>query len=178
MMMPQQLAAQAVLDQQPMPNLLALDQASDVTGYAIYDIDDHRLIAYGHFSLGTGDLGKRLVSFRTKIQDLISQYSINQVAFEDIQLQANVGNNAHTFKTLAEIYGVLHELCVELDLPYDVILAGTWKSTLGIKGKARAEQKRNAQAWVQNTFNVKPIQDECDAICIGAHTIAQIDKSK
>lgn len=178
MMMPQQLAAQAVLGQQLMPNLLALDQASDVTGYAIYDIDDRRLIAYGHFSLGTGDLGKRLVSFRTKIQDLISQYSINQVAFEDIQLQANVGNNVHTFKTLAEIYGVLHELCVELDLPYDVILAGTWKSTLGIKGKARAEQKRNAQAWVQNTFNVKPIQDECDAICIGAHTIAQIDKSK
>lgn len=83
-----------------------------------------------------------------------------------------MGNNVHTFKTLAEIYGVLHELCVELDLPYVVILAGTWKSTLGIKGKARAEQKRNAQAWVQNTFNVKPIQDECDAICIGAHTIA------
>ena len=34
-----------------------------------------------------------------------------------------MGNNVHTFKTLAEIYGVLHELCVELDLPYDVILA-------------------------------------------------------
>jgi hypothetical protein len=31
-----------------------------------------------------------------------------------------------------------------MELPVDAILAGTWKSTLGIKGKTRPEQKRNA----------------------------------
>lgn len=161
-----------------MANLLALDQASDVTGYAVYDTETRCLMAYGHFSLGTGDLGKRLVAFRKKIQDLILEYRINQIVFEDIQMQGNIGNNVHTFKTLAEIYGVLHELCVELEIPYNSVPAVTWKSTLEIKGKGRTEQKRNAQLWVQNTYNIKPTQDECDAICIGSHTIALTDIQK
>jgi hypothetical protein len=40
---------------------------------------------------------------------------------------------------------------------------------VGIKGRARVDQKRNAQLWVNNTYNIKATQDECDAICIGAH---------
>jgi hypothetical protein len=42
---------------------------------------------------------------------------------------------------------------------------------LGIRGRARAEQKRNAQQFVLNTYNIKAIQDICDAICIGTHVI-------
>jgi hypothetical protein len=48
-------------------------------------------------------------------------------------------------------------------------LASSWKSTLGIKGRTRPEQKRNAQEFIQKTYNIKPTQDECDAICIGCH---------
>ena len=55
------------------------------------------------------------------------------------------------------------------------VLAGTWKSTLGIKGRTRPEQKRNAQQYVINTYGVTPTQDECDAICIGAHYLAEAD---
>ena len=80
-------------------------------------------------------------------------------------------NNVQTFKVLAEVFGVLYELCVDMEKPVDAVLAGTWKSTLGIKGKTRAEQKRAAQVWVVNTYGKKPTQDECDAICIGAHTV-------
>jgi hypothetical protein len=42
---------------------------------------------------------------------------------------------------------------------------------LGIKGRARAEQKCNAQQFVLDTYNVKAIQDTCDAICIGTHIL-------
>jgi hypothetical protein len=45
---------------------------------------------------------------------------------------------------LAEVFGVLAELCIELDIPQSAVLASVWKSKLGIKGAARAEQKRNA----------------------------------
>jgi hypothetical protein len=57
----------------------------------------------------------------------------------------------------------------ERNIPHQIVLAGTWKSALGIKGRVREEQKKNAQAWVVNNFKVSPTQDECDAICIGQY---------
>lgn len=96
-------------------------------------------------------------------------YEPDQVLFEDIQLQNNILNNVQTFKILAEVFGIIEELLTEEEIPHEAILAGTWKSTLGIKGKNRAEQKRNAQQYVINTYNIKPTQDECDSICINAH---------
>jgi hypothetical protein len=56
-------------------------------------------------------------------------------------------------------------------MPRTAVLSTVWKSTLGIKGKDRAAQKKAAQAWVEKTYGVKPTQDECDAICIGAHYV-------
>ena len=56
-------------------------------------------------------------------------------------------------------------------MPRTAVLSTVWKSTLGIKGKDRAAQKKAAQAWVEQTYGVKPTQDECDAICIGAHYV-------
>ena len=74
---------------------------------------------------------------------------------------------------LAEVFGVLFELCVDLEIPVEAVLAGTWKSTLNIKGKTRPEQKQAAQAWVLDYYNIKATQDEVDAICIGTHIIRQ-----
>ena len=100
---------------------------------------------------------------------LIDKFDIEEVVFEDIQLQNNVVNNVATFKALAEVFGVLHELFVDLKMPRTAVLSTVWKSSLGIKGKDRTAQKKAAQDWVVKTYNVKPTQDECDAICIGAH---------
>ena len=66
---------------------------------------------------------------------------------------------------------MLYELVTELGIEHEAVLSSSWKSTLGIKGRTRPDQKKNAQAWVVNTYNVKPSQDASDAICIGAHTI-------
>ena len=60
---------------------------------------------------------------------------------------------------------------VELKMPRTAVLSTVWKSTLGIKGRDRTAQKKAAQEWVINTYGVKPTQDECDAICIGAHYV-------
>lgn len=166
----------AVLAQLTMRKLLALDQASHVSGYSVFY--DDNLEAHGKFSVDDTDIGERLVKIRKKVLELINEYDINEVAFEDIQLQTNVGNNVQTFKILAEVFGVIYELVTELGLPHTEVLAGTWKSTLGIKGKNRQEQKRNAQAYVVNTFGIKATQDESDAICIGAHMISKKKSTK
>ena len=149
--------------------LLALDQASRITGYAIFDGD--KLIHYGKIAANSDDVGDRLVYIRNEVNKLIDKYSIDEIILEDIQLQNNVVNNVQTFKTLAEVFGVLYELAAERKIKNSAVLASSWKSTLGIKGRDRAAQKRAAQEWVVNTYNVKPTQDECDAICIGAHIV-------
>ena len=151
--------------------ILALDQASRISGWAIFE--DNKLIKYGKIDLKSDDIGIRLFQLRDQVLKLIQENNIEKVILEDIYMDGQRVNNVQTFKVLAEVFGVLYELCVELGLPVEAVLAGTWKSSLDIKGKTRPEQKRNAQQYVINTYNIKPTQDECDAICIGAHVVKQ-----
>ena len=147
--------------------VLALDQASRVTGWAVYE--DGKLYTFGKFSATQSDIGDRLLYIRKEVIKLIDEYDIDEAVFEDIQLQDNKINNVATFKTLAEVFGVIHELFVELKIPREAVLSTVWKSKLGIKGYDRTAQKKAAQGWVKTTYNVSPTQDECDAICIGAY---------
>ena len=152
--------------------ILALDQASRVSGWAIFVNND--LLTYGKIDLSKqDDIGERLHLLRQKVKQLIEEYQIDKVILEDIYMDGQRINNVQTFKTLAEVFGVLFELCVDLDVPVEAVLAGTWKSTLGIKGRTRPEQKHEAQDWVLKNYGIKATQDEVDAICIGAHIIKQ-----
>ena len=152
-----------------MSRLLALDQASKVTGWAIFE--DGKLKSYGKISLDDPNTDTRLVQLRQDIQTLVADYNIDEVIFEDIQQQNNVANNVQTFKVLAEVYGVVSELLQELQIPHSTVLAASWKSTLGIKGRTRAEQKKNAQLYVEQNYGIHVIQDIADAVCIGTHHI-------
>ena len=147
--------------------LLALDQASRTSGYSIFE--DGKLIHHGKFTFTDTDFGVRLFKIRNQVESIIQEYKIDEVIFEDIQLQNNRVNNVETFKKLAEVYGVIDELLTELKLPHDAVISTVWKSALGIKGKDSEAQKAAAAAWAQKTFNVKATQDEYDAICIGAY---------
>lgn len=148
--------------------LLALDQASRVCGWAIFDNQD--LIDSGTFTLKSDDVGERLVQYRQYLSNLTDKYEIDEVAFEDIQMQGQV-NNVQTFKVLAEVFGVTQEYLAEQNYFYHIVSSNTWKSKLQIKGRTRPEQKKNAQAYVLEHYNKKVSQDEADAICIGASIV-------
>lgn len=153
-----------------MSKLLALDQSTRITGWAVFD--NGKLVEYGKFEYDSSvPIAERLHKIRCQVRALIAKYMINELVLEDIQLQNNVVNNVQTFKALAEVFGVITELCEELNLSWSAVLASSWKHTLGIKGANRAAQKKNAQQYIIDTYGVKPIQDICDAICIGVHKI-------
>lgn len=154
-----------------MSRLLALDQASKTTGYAVFV--DGNLEAFGKFSFDHQDIDIRLVLIRQKVQELIVQYNIEEVIYEDIQQQNNVQNNVQTFKVLAEVYGVISEVLTSIDIRHSSVLSTSWKSSLSIKGRNRVEQKRNAQKYVNEKYGITATQDECDAICIGEYKIKQ-----
>ena len=154
--------------------LLALDQASRTSGYAIFE--DDQLVESGTFTLKSDDIGERLVQYRQYLSELTDKYEIDQVAFEDIQMQGQV-NNVQTFKVLAEVFGVTQEFLAEQNYFYHIVSSNTWKSKLQIKGRTRPEQKKNAQAYVLEHFGKKVSQDEADSICIGASIMLQETKT-
>ena len=106
--------------------LLALDQSSRITGWAVFD--DGKLLKFGKISAAQSDVGDRLYYIRKEVIDLINEFDIEEVVLEDIQLQSNVMNNVQTFKALAEVFGVLYELFVELQIPRTAVLSTVWKS--------------------------------------------------
>ena len=99
--------------------LLSLDQSSKTSGWAIYE--NENLVRYGHFTLSQEDIGERLVAFRKEVMRLINKYEVDEIAFEDIQLQSSVGNNVQTFKVLAEIIGIMLMLVTELGINYTIV---------------------------------------------------------
>lgn len=148
---------------------LCLDQASRTTGYAIFD--GQSLIKVDKFTLVNSNFGKRINQFRQKIKQLIEDNNIEQVFFEEIQLQQNVD----TFKKLAMIYGAALSLMEEMGLPYDIISSNTWKSKCKIKKTVRETEKQAAQKFVTQTYGLTVTEDEADAICIGYSQLVKPD---
>jgi Holliday junction resolvasome RuvABC endonuclease subunit len=101
-----------------------------VSGWAVYDGKD--LIDYGKFSATQTDIGDRLYYIRNQVLQLIDKFEIDEVVFEDIQLQDNRINNVQTFKALAEVFGVLHELFVEIKMPREAVLSSVMETTIAI----------------------------------------------
>ena len=89
------------------------------------------------------------------------------IIIEDIQYQ----NNIQTFKVLAKLQGVLINTCIEHNLTYHVVHSATWKSFNNVKGKARLQQKEEAQRVVKTLYQLKVTQDEADAICMGRYAV-------
>lgn len=155
--------------------LLALDQATQTTGYSVWKGKD--LIAHGHKTFSGKDYIDRIVKLREWVDSLIDSVDGDlEIAIEDIQLQDLPGSKSsnlglQTYKKLAHVQGALLTLFSARSIPYHIIMAASWKHTCGIKGKGREQQKANAQAFVRNTFSIDATQDEADAICIGYHAL-------
>ena len=152
--------------------LLALDQSSKCTGWAVYC--NEKLENYGKFTFDDSDIINRLIGIKKQIRQLFDDEDINVVAIEDIQLQAN---NVVTYKALAFVMAVILVICKEYGVECEIISSSTWKSICGIKGKTRVDQKKAAQRFVLEDFEIEATQDTVDAICIGYAFIKQ-NKSK
>lgn len=153
--------------------LLALDQATSTTGFSIWDND--KLITYGHYTFDDTEVPHRFHKLCNKIKQLCDQYPIETVVIEDIQMQAG---NVATFQKLAQVQGALLETILSLKLEYRVIKPSEWRAECHfLKGqdKHRENQKKVAQTWAQQQYQIRCTQDEADAICIGYAIIKQIN---
>ena len=153
---------------------LALDQATHVSGWAIFDGED--LIKFGKYTAkDNNDIDYRIADFKNYLINMIDFWQPDLVVLEDIQLQqfgpksSNNVQGVTTYKGLAKLQGVIINLLIELDIEYKIAHTGTWREACGIKGKTRTDKKKSAQLIVQDIYGIKPTQDEADAICIGLY---------
>lgn len=147
---------------------LALDQATYVSGYAIYDNND--LIRYGTFETNLEDEIARDNRIKYWLISLLDAWKPDRVILEDIQLQEK-GTTARmgvtVYKTLAHLQGILLETLYEQDISYSLAHTAVWRQACGIKGKSRADRKKSAQILIKQWYDVSVTEDEADAICIG-----------
>ena len=159
--------------------LLALDQASRVTGVAIFD--DDKLIKYGTFEIKSNqELGKRLTQFLENLDKLYAAYHFDAVAYEDIQLQMG---NVETYKKLAYIQAMILFWCEKHEKNLYCLSPSHWRKILKDKygmswGRKRVEQKQTAIDFIQEHYKKEVDSDTADAICIGCAANIEINKNE
>ena len=145
--------------------VLALDQATKITGFSIFD--DKKLIQYGVFETNLEDEIARDSAIKTWLLSMLDNWKPDFVGIEGIQYEEKFG--VTTFETLARLQGILMETLFWEKIPYKVCPTNTWRSHCGVKGKTRVDKKRSMQNIVKKEFDVSVSDDEADAIGIGKY---------
>lgn len=159
--------------------LLALDQASRVTGVAIFD--DDKLVKYGTFEIKSNqELGKRLTQFLENLDKLYAAYHFDAIAYEDIQLQMG---NVETYRKLAYIQAMILFWCEKNEKNLYCLSPSHWRKVLKEKygmswGRKRIEQKQTAIDFIQEYYKKEVDSDTADAICIGCAANIEINKNE
>ena len=160
--------------------IIALDQATKVSGFSIFD--DGKLIKYGVIHPREDyEQVLRISIMRQWLLSAIEDLKPDIIILEDIQLQNFTDNkNAYlkgnsnsigiiTYKTLAELLGVLRVTAFEQNVLCETVPPATWRSQVGISGRTRADKKKSAQLKVKDWYQVDATQDEAEAICLGRY---------
>lgn len=157
--------------------VLAFDQSTTISGWAV--LDNGVLIKSGTYTSSAATAVERIDSTRQWVISMAAMWSADVIALEDIffheksnSFKDGEGVNLLTYKTLAELLGVLKNTLFNLKYKYEIIHPATWREFCHVTGKYRADKKRSAQLKIKEWFDITVSTDEADAICIGKYVAA------
>lgn len=147
--------------------VIAFDQATKHTGYAIYLGDE--LVRYGVLhACGDNPCDRMLLMYR-QIYGLLKEERPSLVSIEGTQFQ----HNYLVYRELSQMQGVLFAVCFSLNIRFIVVEPSVWKHSCSVKGKKRAEQKESAVQIVRE-MGIDAPEDACEAILHGKHVIKSL----
>lgn len=155
-----------------MIRLLGIDQSTKCSGYCVMENGKYKKSGVIEVS-DKDDTMTRLENMNKEIIKLIRDVKPTWVIFENIQFQRNY----QTYKTLAQLQGLIMAYLFQKDLGFTIVEPTAWKSCCGIKGKKRIEQKMNTQKYVEDTYGVSVGEDEADSIGITTWAIKNLAES-
>lgn len=165
--------------------VLAVDQARH-GAWAIFNYEDKSLIDYGSWNFDSKKykFEKAMLHIEVIIKEIIHAHSIDAVYFEDIQMRKNV----QSFKRLAQLQGVLVNMCEKNEYLYGIVAPSSWQSYCKARGRTSKEIKDKVTEteagrtkvlslqFVKEKFGVDTDNDNVsDAICIGHYVVNNID---
>ena len=144
--------------------VLGFDQASKVTGYAVFE--DGVLVRHGVIDISNEyDTDARVRHMFRRIIGMIASEKPDAVAIEGTHFQ----NNQNAFRLLAQLQGMIMGICDIAQVPLVEYSPSLWRSKAGIRegrGVKREELKKLAVEYVKEKFDVECSIDEAEAIVI------------
>lgn len=139
--------------------LIAFDQSTTATGWAVMEYETGRLIEYGVIK-PKGETNDRIRTTIKKCMMLCAEHEPTFVYIEGIQIQ----KNPRVYEILAKLQGTL-EICLEeRNYFVNVVKASEWRKKVGIKSRKRAELKAEAIQMVKELYDLDVSEDEAEAV--------------
>ena len=150
--------------------LLSLDLSTKSTGAAIFD--DNKLIHYECISASSTDVIKRIYKIKNKVNELLNEFSVDQVVAEEVRFGESNISNVKTYKALnyiqAAIVFTVYDYNPNIKIEY--LQPSEWRSKVGIKtgrGIKRESLKKEDIQFVKDKYNIDVNDDIADAILLG-----------
>lgn len=138
--------------------LLAFDQSSAKTGYAVFS--DTSLTRWGVLDYSKNkDAVSRIREMCLEIDTIISRVKPDVVVFEDVNLRTSI----KTLIMLAQIQGCIMQSCYLKGIPFVIYAPATWRRIVGIKQNNKTERenlKEQAIAFVRDSYGIR-VGDDC-----------------
>lgn len=147
--------------------ILALDQATRRTGYAVYEND--KLTQYGLLEAAGKNADEHMVDMFWKVYHLVEEVRPDCLGIEGVQFQSNY----KTFALLARMQGVIMGICYLKDIGLYITSASEWRAHCGVRSRTRKEQKAEAIRSVR-AMGIDAPEDTCEAILHGRYLAPKI----
>lgn len=150
--------------------ILALDQSTTCTGYAIYEYKSKKLLTSGIIKLKEKDVYDRINIMTDRIKELIEQEEIIAVCYE----KTGKIQGVLTAIKLGMLRGSILYMLNQKNILNAEININAHKSQFGIKSKKRDDQKAEAIQIVKMMHEKDVNDDEADAISIGFYFVNNV----
>ena len=118
--------------------ILAVDQARH-GAWAVYDYEGKKLLDYGTWGFDSKNytFEQAILHIEALLSEVIRTHDIDAVFLEDIQLRKNV----QSFKKLAQLQGVLVNMCEKTNILYNLVAPTQWQNYCKARGRTTKEIK-------------------------------------
>lgn len=118
--------------------ILAVDQARH-GAWAVYDYEGKKLLDYGAWGFDNKNytFEQAILHIEALLSEVIRTHDIDAVFLEDIQLSKNV----QSFKKLAQLQGVLVNMCEKTNILYNLVAPTQWQNYCKARGRTTKEIK-------------------------------------
>lgn len=147
--------------------IVAMDQSTRCSGYSVFE--DGQYVTSGLIDMNKSKLNTEERSFEMakELWKVIKKYKPEHLILEDTQKQ----NNVKTVVVLARLQGMVIGYAEAHKVDTHIVQPSRWRAALsftqGPKVK-REELKRQSLNYVKENFGLDLIEDEAEAVAIGA----------